>query len=397
MLLSLGFIFIFGLIMAALCQKIKLPRIIGMLFTGVFLGSFGLNLIDDSILNISTDLRQMALIIILIKAGLSLNISDLKQVGRPAVFMAFLPACFEIFAYFIFAPMLFDINYVEALVMGSVLAAVSPAIVIPNMVSLIDKQRGTRKSIPQLILAGASCDDILVIVLFSSFTTMAISNNINFISFLNVPISVILGILVGAILGILLDKFFEYFNRTNYIRNSLKVIILLGVSFIIHSLEHIIPIPFSGLLAVVSMACVYKLKTTTLIAQRLSIKFGKIWLGAEIILFVLVGVSVDVQYLIMAGLPAIIMIFLGLFIRSFGVLASLINTDLNSRERLFCVLAYLPKATVQAAIGSVPLAMGLACGDLVLTVAVLGIMITAPLGAIAIELSYPKLLEDNSK
>lgn len=383
--------------MATLCKQIKLPRIIGMLFTGIILGSYVLDCIDVSILNISTDLRQLALIIILIKAGLSLNIEDLKQVGRPAVLMAFLPACFEILAYFIFAPILLGINYIEALIMGAVLAAVSPAIVIPSMVSLIEKKRGTRKSVPQLILAGASCDDIFVIVLFSTFTSMAVSQELNALAFLNMPISVILGVLVGATLGLGLYRFFEYFyQKDSYIRNSIKIIIILGISFIIHSLEHMISIPFSGLLAIVSMACVYKIKATPTVTQRLSQKIGKLWLGAEILLFVLVGASVNVGYLIKAGIPAITMILLGLFIRSFGVVGSLLKTELNSKERLFCVLAYLPKATVQAAIGSVPLAMGLECGDIVLTIAVLGIMITAPLGAIAIELSYPKLLEDNS-
>lgn len=401
MLLSLGLIFIFGLGMASLCKLIKLPRIIGMLFTGILLGSYALDVIDSSILNISSDLRQMALIIILIKAGLSLNIDDLKQVGRPAILMAFLPATFEILAYLIFAPMIFGINYVEALVLGSVLAAVSPAIVIPSMVHLIDRNYGTKKSVPQLILAGASCDDIFVIVLFTSFSTMAVSwgatdNQFNILSFFNVPFSVVFGVLVGVGLGLLLDLFFEYFHKKkSHIRNSFKVIIILGFSFLLHSLEHLLPLPFSGLLAIVSMACVYKLKTTPIVTQRLSQKFGKIWLCSEILLFVLVGASVNIDYLFKAGLPAVLMILIGLFIRSFGVLGSLIKTNLNKKERLFCVIAYLPKATVQAAIGSVPLALGLDCGELVLTVAVLGIMITAPLGAIAIDMSYEKLLEFN--
>lgn len=396
MLQSLGLIFITGLIMAGLCQKIKLPRIIGMLFTGIILGSFAFNLIDESILNISSDLRQMALIIILIKAGLSLDISDLKQVGRPAILMAFLPACFEIFAYFLFAPMLLGIEPLEALIMGAVLSAVSPAIVIPSMVNLIDKKYGTQKSVPQLILAGASCDDIFVIVIFTSLTTMAVSNQLNAISFLNIPISVITGVAVGCGLGYLLQKYFEYFyTNYTYIRNSLKVVIILGISFILHSLEYILPFAFSGLLAIVSLACMYKIRTTPIVIGRLSQKFGKLWICCEIILFVLVGASVNVSYLLNAGIPAIIMIFLGLFIRSFGVLLSLVKTNLNKKERLFCILAYLPKATVQAAIGSVPLAMGLSCGDIVLTIAVLAIIITAPLGAIAIEVSHPKLLEHN--
>lgn len=382
--------------MASLCQKIKLPRIIGMLFSGILLGTYVLDVIDDSILNISTDLRQMALIIILIKAGLSLNLSDLKQVGRPAVLMAFLPACFEILAYFIFAPILLGISQIEALIMGAVLAAVSPAIVIPSMVNLIENNYGTKKSVPQLILAGASCDDIFVIVLFTSFTAMATTTNINLASFLNIPFSVTLGVFVGIGVGLIVYKIFEYFyNKKVYIRNTLKAIIILGVALIIHSMEEVLPIPFSGLLAIVSMACVYKIKSPVIVAQKISQKYGKIWIFAEILLFVLVGASVNIHYLIKAGLPAILMILIGLFIRSFGVLGSLLKTQLNKKERLFCVLAYLPKATVQAAIGSVPLAMGLECGDIVLTIAVLGIMITAPLGAFAIEYSHSRLLEKN--
>ncbi len=396
MLLSLGLILIIGILMASLCQKIKLPRIIGMLFSGILLGTYVLDVIDDSILNISTDLRQMALIIILIKAGLSLNLSDLKQVGRPAVLMAFLPACFEILAYFIFAPILLGISQIEALIMGAVLAAVSPAIVIPSMVNLIENNYGTKKSVPQLILAGASCDDIFVIVLFTSFTAMATTTNINLASFLNIPFSVTLGVFVGIGVGLIVYKIFEYFyNKKVYIRNTLKAIIILGVALIIHSMEEVLPIPFSGLLAIVSMACVYKIKSPVIVAQKISQKYGKIWIFAEILLFVLVGASVNIHYLIKAGLPAILMILIGLFIRSFGVLGSLLKTQLNKKERLFCVLAYLPKATVQAAIGSVPLAMGLECGDIVLTIAVLGIMITAPLGAFAIEYSHSRLLEKN--
>lgn len=394
MLLSLGLILIVGLIMATLCQKIKLPRIIGMLFTGILLGTYVLDVIDDKILNISTDLRQIALIIILIKAGLSLNLSDLKQVGRPAVLMAFLPACFEILAYSIFAPILLGITQVEALIMGSVLAAVSPAIVIPNMVYLIDNNYGTKKSVPQLILAGASCDDIFVIVLFTSFTAMATSSSVSLTSLLNIPLSVVSGVIVGVGVGFILYRVFEYFYVNKiYVRNSIKVIVILGLALIVHSIEEVSPIPFSSLLAIVSMACVYKLKSPVIVGQKLSQKYGKIWIFAEILLFVLVGASVNINYLIKAGIPAVLMIFIGLFMRSFGVLSSLIGTDLNKKERLFCILAYLPKATVQAAIGSVPLAMGLSCGDIVLTIAVLGIIITAPLGAFAIEYSHAKLLE----
>ncbi len=394
MLLSFGLLFLVGLVMAAVCQKLRLPRIIGMLFGGIVLGPFALNLLDADILNISADLRQMALIIILIKAGLSLNIKDLKQVGRPAVLMSFLPAGFEIIAYLIFAPMFFGISHTEALLMGSVLAAVSPAIVVPRMVNLIEEKYGTKKSIPQLILAGASCDDVFVIVLFSTFTAIVAGQGVNVAALINIPASIVSGIFFGSVVGVMIGKFFEYFhNIKKSIRNSSKVIIILAISFIIISLEHLTTIPFSGILAVVSMACVYKLKSRPIIVGELSQKFGKLWIAAEIILFMLVGATVDTGYIVNTGVSAVAMIFIGLSIRTIGVVASLLRTKLNFKERVFCIFAYLPKATVQAAIGSVPLSLGLPCGNIILAVAVLSIVITAPLGAIAIDFSYKKLLE----
>ncbi len=393
MLLSLGIIFLVGLVVASICQKVKLPRIIGMLITGIILGPFVFDLLSPVLLTISPDLRQMALIIILIKAGLSLNIKDLKQVGRPAILMSFLPASFEILAYFIFAPLVLKISYTEALLMGSVLAAVSPAIVVPRMVNLIEERYGTQKSIPQMILAGASCDDVFVIVLFSSFTAMVAGEGMSLTSLFDVPISIIFGLLAGGIVGVLLCSFFEhYYKHKMHIRNSTKVVIILAISFIIISLEDIINLPFSSLLAVVSMACVYKLKGSEIVTLALSQKFGKLWIAAEIILFVLVGATVDISYLLGAGLSAILMILIGLAVRTIGVLLSLIGTELNFNERLFCVYAYLPKATVQAAIASVPLSLGFASGNIILSVAVLAIVITAPLGAIAIDTSYRKLL-----
>lgn len=395
MLTSLAFIFLVGLAAAAICQQLKLPRIIGMLITGIILGPYVLDLLDPSILSISSELRQMALIIILLKAGLSLDLSDLKKVGRPAVLMSFVPASFEILAFFLFAPHILGIKPIEAAVMGAVLAAVSPAIVVPRMIRLMVQNYGTDKSIPQLILAGASCDDIFVIVLFSTFSNITQGGNAHLMDFVNIPVSILFGIVLGGITGYLLSLFFETAHAHKHcVRNSMKVIIVLGISFLLMAIETWMKdiVSISGLLAVVSMACLLKIKSTTFVSKRLSDKFGKLWLAAEVILFVLVGAAVDIRYTLNAGGAAILMILVALLFRSVGVAICLIRTRLTKKERFFCILSYLPKATVQAAIGSVPLAMGLPCGQIVLSVAVLGILITAPLGAILIDGTYKKLL-----
>ena len=395
MLTSLSFIFLVGLAMGAICQKLKLPRIIGMLATGIVLGQYVLDLLDPSILSISADLRKMALIIILLKAGLSLNLDDLKKVGRPAIMMSFVPASFEIIGYLLFAPEILGITRVEAAVMGSVLAAVSPAVVVPRMVQLMETKYGTEKAIPQMIMAGASCDDIFVIVLFTTFLSMAQGGSADIKAFANIPVSIILGIILGVIVGCLLYLFFETaYAKKHYVRNSMKVIIVLGFSFLLIAIEGWLEgkIAVSGLLAVVSMACVLKMKCTAFVSKRLSEKFGKLWLAAEVILFVLVGAAVDIRYTLDAGLAAVAMIFIALIFRSFGVLLCTVKTDLSVKERVFCVIAYLPKATVQAAIGSVPFAAGLPCGKIVLSVAVMAIIITAPLGAFGMDFSYKKFL-----
>ena len=395
MLTSLSFIFLVGLAMGAICQKLKLPRIIGMLATGIVLGPYVLDLLDPSILSISADLRKMALIIILLKAGLSLNLDDLKKVGRPAIMMSFVPASFEIIGYLLFAPAILGITRVEAAVMGSVLAAVSPAVVVPRMVQLMETKYGTEKAIPQMIMAGASCDDIFVIVLFTTFLSMAQGGSADIKAFANIPVSIILGIILGAIVGYLLYLFFETaYAKKHYVRNSIKVIIVLGFSFLLIAIEGWLEgkIAVSGLLAVVSMACVLKMKCTAFVSKRLSEKFGKLWLAAEVILFVLVGAAVDIRYTLDAGLAAVAMIFIALIFRSFGVLLCTVKTDFSVKERVFCVIAYLPKATVQAAIGSVPFAAGLPCGKIVLSVAVMAIIITAPLGAFGMDFSYKKFL-----
>lgn len=395
MLTSLALIFLVGLSMAAICQKLKLPRIIGMLITGIVLGPYVLDLLDPSILSISAELRQMALIIILLKAGLSLDLSDLKKVGRPAIMMSCVPASFEILAFFLFAPYLLGVTRIEAAVMGAVLGAVSPAVVVPRMVQLMERKYGTEKSIPQMVLAGASCDDIYVIVLFTTFVGMAQGGHVNVMDFVNIPVSIVLGVLLGAVVGYGLALFFETaYAHKHCVRNSMKVVIVLGVSFLLMAIETWAEgvVAISGLLAVVSMACVLKLKSTAFVSKRLSEKFGKLWIAAEVILFVLVGAAVDIRYTLGAGLAAVGMIFLALVFRGIGVSICLIHTKLNWKERLFCVIAYLPKATVQAAIGSVPLSMGLACGPIVLSVAVLAILITAPLGAIGMDVTYKRLL-----
>lgn len=395
MLTSLAFIFLAGLAMAAFCQMLKLPRIIGMLACGIILGPHVLDLLDPSILSISSELRQIALLIILLKAGLSLDLSDLKKVGRPAVMMSCVPAAFEILAFFLFAPHILGITGMEAAVMGAVLGAVSPAVVVPRMVQLIDTGYGTKKSIPQLILAGSSCDDIFVIVLFSTFVSMVQGGHASVSDFAAVPVSIILGAALGAVTGCLLSLFFEtFYRRHHYIRSSTKLILVLGFAFLMTAVETWLKntVALSGLLAVVSMACILRQKSPVSVSKGLSEKFGKLWLGAEVILFVLVGAAVDIRYTLDAGLPAVAMIFLSLLFRCLGVALCMAGTSLNPKERLFCIIAYLPKATVQTAIGSIPLTLGLPCGKIVLSVAVLAILITAPLGAIGMDLGYKKLL-----
>lgn len=400
MLTSLALIFLVGLAVGAICQRLKLPRIIGMLVTGIVLGPYVLNFLDPSILSISAELRKMALIIILLKAGLSLDLSDLKKAGRPAVLLSFVPATVEIMAYVMLAPPILGISRVDAAVMGAVLSAVSPAVVIPRMVYLMERKYGTEKAIPQMIMAGASCDDIFVIVLFTTFLSMAQGGNANVMDFVNIPVSIILGIVLGAIMGYGLYLFFETsYAHKHCVRNSMKVIIVLGFSFLLIAIEGWLEgkLSVSGLLAVVSMACVIKLKSTAFVSKRLSEKFGKLWLAAEVILFVLVGAAVDIRYTLNAGIAAVFMILLALLFRAAGVLLCTAKTNLNWKERLFCVIAYMPKATVQAAIGSVPLAAGLGCGKIVLSVAVLAIIITAPLGALGIDSTYKHLLVKEKK
>lgn len=396
MILSLGLILIVGMVFAKIFDKLKLPRIIGMLLTGIILGPQVLNLLDANILKISPDLRTIALIVILLKAGLSLDMGDLKKVGRSAILLSFLPASFEILSYAIFVPKILGLNLIDGLLMGAVMAAVSPAIVVPRMVKLIDEGYGKDESIPQMILAGASCDDVFVLVLFSSFLSMAKGSEFSFKSLLKVPVSITLGIGFGIVIGYLLYLFFERrYKNGSYIRNSSKVIIILALAFLLVSLEGLVKeiIPISGLLAVIAMASSYKIKADDGVVERLSEKFAKLWIFAEILLFVLVGAEVDIKYMTGIGFIGIALIFLGLLIRSIGVFISVAGSRLSKNEKIFTILAYTPKATVQAAIGSVALANGIGSGMAILSIAVLGIIITAPLGAILIDKSYKKLLK----
>lgn len=389
MLLSISLILILGMFMGWICQKIKLPSLLGMLITGIVLGPYVLNLLDDSILGISAELRKIALIIILTRAGLGLDLSGLKKIGRPAVLMCFVPASFELIGMILLAPKLMGLTVLEAAIMGAVLAAVSPAVVVPRMVKLMDEGYGVNEGIPQLILAGASVDDVYVIVLFSTFVGMMQGEGASILKFVNIPISIFLGIAIGLLIGVLL----AYFFKKMHIRDTSKVLIILSISFLLVVMEDKLstPITFSALIAIMFIGIGLQKKRET-VAKRLSVKYGKLWVAAEVFLFGLVGATVNIGYLGKVGVKTLIVIIGALVFRMFGVFVCLLGTSLERKERLFTMLAYTPKATVQAAIGGIPLALGFTCGDLVLTVAVLAIVLTAPLGAFAIDLSYKKLL-----
>lgn len=390
MLTSIALILLLGLLTGWIFSKLKLPSLLGMVIVGIILSPYALNLIDESILLISGELRQIALVIILTRAGLSLDVSDLKKVGRPAVLMCFVPACVEILGTVILAPILLGVTMLEAAIIGSVIAAVSPAVIVPRMIRLIEEGYGKNKSIPGLILAGASVDDVFVIVLFTAFTALASTGEMSVTIFIQIPISIVLGIILGGCVGIVLVAFF----KKCHMRDSVKILIILSISFLLLEAENRLQgyIPVSGLLAIMSMGIIIKQKYDVL-ALRLSAKYNKLWLGAEVFLFVLVGATVDLRYVASAGVSAVLLILGALLFRMTGVAISLIKTDLSKRERFFCMVAYTPKATVQAAIGAIPLSMGLECGNIVLTVAVLSILITAPFGAICVDNLYKRLLE----
>ena len=389
MLLSISLILILGMFMGWICRKMKLPALLGMLITGIILGPYGLNLLDGSILGISAELRKIALIIILTRAGLGLDLSGLKKIGRPAVLMCFVPASFELLGMILLAPKLMGLSVLESAVMGAVLAAVSPAVVVPRMVKLMDEGYGVKEGIPQLILAGASVDDVYVIVLFSTFVGMMQGEGASILKFVNIPVSIFWGIAIGLLLGVLL----AYFFKKVHIRDTSKVLIILSISFLLVVMEDKLTtaITFSSLIAVMFIGIGLQKKREA-VAERLSVKYGKLWVAAEVFLFVLVGATVNIEYLGKVGAKAFVVIIGALIFRMFGVFVCLLGTGLKRKERLFAMVAYTPKATVQAAIGGIPLALGFACGDTVLTMAVLAIVLTAPLGAFAIDLSYKKLL-----
>ena len=389
MLLSIALILLVGMSMGWICRKIKLPSLLGMLITGIVLGPYVLNVLDIKLLGISADLRKIALIIILTRAGLGLDLTSLKKIGRPAVLMCFVPATFELAGMLLLAPRLMGMSHLEAAVMGAVLAAVSPAVVVPRMVKLMEEGYGVKEGIPQLILAGASVDDVYVIVLFSTFSGMMQGEGASVIRFVNIPVSIILGMIIGLTIGVLLAFYFQKVH----IRDTAKVLIILGISFLLAAAEDSLttPVTFSALIAIMFIGVGLQRKREA-VAKRLAVKYGKLWVAAEVFLFVLVGATVNIGYLGRVGVRALLMIAGALLFRMAGVWVCLLGTGLKRGEKAFTMLAYTPKATVQAAIGGIPLALGFACGDTVLTVAVLAIVLTAPLGAFAIDLSYRKLL-----
>lgn len=389
MLTSLALIFLVGMSLGWLVTRLRLPSLLGMLLTGILLGPYVLNLLDDSILGISADLRQLALIIILTRAGLSLNIEDLKKVGRPAVLLCFVPACFEMVGMIVLAPRLLGLSVLDAAILGAVIAAVSPAVIVPKMLRLMELGYGARNSIPQMLLAGASVDDVFVIVMFTAFTGLAQGGTVSPTTFVQIPVSIVTGIAVGLAAGIAFGAVY----RRIHVRDSVKVVVLLSLSFLFVALENAVKgiVPFSGLLAVMSCGIAINRRRPEL-ASRLSGKYNRLWVAAEVLLFVLVGATVDISYAAAAGAAAVLAVLGALVFRMVGVFVCVLGTKLSRKERLFCMLAYTPKATVQAAIGSVPLSLGLGCGQIVLTVAVVAILLTAPLGAFAIDLTYRRLM-----
>lgn len=390
MLKSIALIMLIGMSAGWVCRKVKLPGLIGMLFTGIILGPYVLNMLDSSILLVSADIRKIALVIILTRAGLTLNLEDLKKVGRPAFLMCFVPATFEMIGMIILAPRLLDVSLIEAAVIGAVVAAVSPAVVVPEMIKLMEEGYGTKQGIPQLILAGASVDDVYVIVMFTAFTSLAQGSNVSVMSFVNIPVSIIFGIIIGIIIG----KALAVVWKKVHIRDTVKAAIFLSVALLLVDIEASLntPITFASLISVMFIGIALK-KDRPEVAFRLSQKYNKMWVWAEVMLFVLVGATVDIGYVAYAGVLSIVIIIGALIFRMAGVALCMAGTKLKLKERVFCMLAYTPKATVQAAIGGVPLSMGLACGNTVLTVAVLAIIITAPFGAFTIDMTYRKLLK----
>lgn len=387
MLFSFALILACGMGAGWLLAKLRLPPLAGMLMAGILIGPYCLNLIDPSVLNISSDLRRIALIIILIRAGLNLRVDDLRKNGRPAILMCFVPAVFEIAGMLIAAPALLGIPVIDALLLGTVIAAVSPAVIVPHMLKIMDEGYGVKQGIPQMILAGASADDVFVIVLFTSFCMVAAGGTFDFTTLIRIPTSILLGIAGGLSVGYLLHLFLKKTERTK------SMILFLCTAFALVTIEDQMNglIGFSGLIAIMAAGVIFA-RLSSEQAQALSAGFSKLWTAAEILLFVLVGSAVDIRYASATGARAVILVLIVLVFRMIGVALCMSGTKLNIRERLFCMIAYIPKATVQAAIGAIPLSKGLPSGSLILTAAVTAILITAPLGAFLIDLSYKKCL-----
>ena len=390
MLTDIAIIFVFGIFMAYIFEKIGLAPIIGMLIAGIIISPNQLNFVSDDIINLSADLRQIALVTILTRAGLALNFDKLKKVGRPAILLSFVPASIEMLGIIIFAKRFFSIDTIDAGILAAVLAAVSPAIVVPRMIKLIDEGYGADKNIPEMILAGASVDDVFVIVFFSSFLALKTGGTLSAMSFLNIPISIITGILLGIVAGKILAIVFEKIK----VNDIYKAMIFIGISFLMLRLQNVIEkyLALSALISIMTAGITINRKNTKLSTKLLD-SYNRLWKVFELFLFVLVGISVNLAYVREAGFLAVILILIGLIFRMIGVNFSLIKTNLNKNERLFTSFAYLPKATVQAAIGPVALQMGLASGNLILSVSVIAILLTAPLGAILTDKTYKKLLK----
>ena len=387
MLTSIALLWLLGMALGAAARKLHLPALVGMLLAGILLGPFGADLLSPALLSVSADLRRLALI--LLRAGLSLDLGSLRRSGRSAVLLCFLPAACEVLGMVLLAPRLLGVSVLDAAILGAVVGAVSPAVIVPRMLDLMEAGYGTEQGIPQMVLAGASVDDVFVVVLFSSFTGMASGGRFSPAALAGVPVSILLGAALGLGLGGLLARFFARFP----LRDSAKAILLLALSILLTALEDRLGsrVPFSGLLAVLGTGLgLYRRQPAA--AQRLAAKFGRLWVAAEILLFALVGAQLNLEYAAASGRTAVLLVLGALCFRALGVLLCMAGGPLNPKERLFAVLAYLPKATVQAAIGGVPLAMGLSCGQVVLTVAVIAILLTAPLGAFAIDVSYRRLL-----
>lgn len=388
---SIALIIILGLLANYLFMKLKLPGLLGMLILGIIMGPYVFNQLDESILIISSDLRKLALIIILLRAGLGISKSNLNKVGKTAIKMSFIPGLLEGFSIAGMSMLIFDLSFIEGGILGFIIAAVSPAVVVPSMLNFISDKIGTKKSIPTLILASASVDDVVAITIFTAFLGLYSGSKVNIgIQLLNIPFSILLGITIGIILGLGLVWMFNKYH----IRDTKKVLIILGIAILLTSTEELLSgvIPIASLLGVMTIGFILLEKKEN-VAKRLALKYNKIWIFAEILLFVLIGSQVNINVAFESGFKGLIIIAIGLTARGIGVLISTAGTNLNKKERLFCIIAYIPKATVQAAIGAIPLSLGIPSGDLILALAVLSILITAPLGLIGINIGSKKLLD----